>query len=149
MPVGNAHDRQRPRGRGAGPETGAPVIAFSGRGFANDLPTHLGWSYLDAERFPDFLERRRVTPSSTDVYRSYGIEDYHRLRTTIFPRTASESEAAMLMLRPGTRCWWCQKIDVDPTGRPLCFSESVWAGDRVQFIFENEQPKPGDEGVGE
>lgn len=121
---------------------GAPVHARSGRGFANDLPINLGWSYWDAERFPDIIERLRTSSSVTDVYKSYGIADYRRLRTTIFTRIASENEASLLMLRPGQSVMVVQKIDADLEGRPIGCSDAVWAGDRVQFTFDTESISP-------
>lgn len=123
-----------------GIEAEAPVFARSWRGFANDLPISIGWAYHDASRFPDLPERRRELTSITKVYHSYGITDYRRLRTTVFTRIASENEAGMLMLRPGQSVLVVQKIDADMDGRPLGFSEAVWAGDRVQFTFETDQP---------
>ena len=118
----------------------APVHARSWRSFANDLPISIGWGYHDAARFPDLHERRRTIRSTTEVYRTYGITDYRRMRTTVFTRIASESEASMLMLRAGQSVLVVQKIDADLDGRPIGFSEAVWAGDRVQFTFESDQP---------
>lgn len=124
---------------------GNTVYARSGRGFANELPINLGWSYWSEERFPDIAERRRSYPSVTDLYRSYGIIDYRRLRTTIFTRLASENEAGLLMMRPGQSVMVVQKIDVDLDNRPICFSEAVWAGDRVQFTFDSDDhPLPSE-----
>lgn len=121
-------------------EIDAPVHARSWRGFANELPISMGWTYHDASRFPDLPDRRRASPSITEVYRSYGITDYHRQRTTVFTRTATEAEAGMLMLRPGQSVLVVQKIDADLDRNPIGFSEAVWAGDRVQFTFETDQP---------
>jgi len=121
-------------------EVDAPVFARSWRGFANGLPISMGWGYHDAERFPDLQERRRTIGSITEIYRTYGITDYRRLRTTVFTRIASESEAGMLMLRAGQSVLVVQKIDAELGGRPIGFSEAVWAGDRVQFTFETDQP---------
>lgn len=117
---------------------GAQVHARSGRGFANELPINLSWSYWDAGRFPDIIERLRTCPSVTDVYGSYGIADYRRLRTTIFTRIASETEAGLLMLRPGQSVMVVQKIDATLDGTPIGFSEAAWAGDRVQFTFDTD-----------
>lgn len=116
---------------------GAPVFAICRRGFANDLPISLGWSYHDAERFADMADARRAGISVTETYRKHGIEDYRRQSTTIFTRHATEHEAALLMLRPGQSVLIVQKTDVDLDGRPIGFSEAAWAGDRVQFTFEN------------
>lgn len=118
---------------------GALVTARSWRGFANDLPISLGWSYHDVERFPDIAERRRANPSITAIYKTYGIDDYRRQSTTIFTRLASEHETSLLMMRPGQSVLIVQKTDVDLSGSPIGFSEAAWAGDRVQFTFENAQ----------
>lgn len=123
-----------------GIEPEAKVFARSWRGFANELPISIGWAYHDTGRFPDLPERRREVSSITKVYHSYGITDYRRLRTTVFTRLASESEASMLMLRAGQSVLVVQKVDADLDGRPIGFSEAVWAGDRVQFTFETDQP---------
>ena len=119
---------------------GTPVFAICRRGFANDLPISLGWSYHDADRFPDMAEQRRAGISVTETYRKYGIADYRRQRTTIFTRIANEQETSLLMLRPGQSVLIVQKTDVDMDGAPIGFSEAAWAGDRVQFTFENAQP---------
>lgn len=118
---------------------GALVFAICRRGFANDLPISLGWSYHDAERFPDMADQRRAGISVTETYRKYGIADYRRQSTTIFTRLANEHEASLLMLRPGQSVLIVQKIDVDMNGAAIGFSEAAWAGDRVQFTFENAQ----------
>ncbi|WP_224701896.1 phosphonate metabolism transcriptional regulator PhnF [Devosia aquimaris] len=116
---------------------GALVTARSWRGFANDLPISLGWSYHDVARFPDIAERRKTNPSITQIYKTYGIADYRRHSTTVFTRLANEHETSLLMMRPGQSVLIVQKIDVDLDGRPIGFSEAAWAGDRVQFTFEN------------
>lgn len=116
---------------------GALVTARSWRGFANDLPISLGWSYHDVARFPDIAERRKTNASITQIYKTYGIADYRRHSTTVFTRLANEHETSLLMMRPGQSVLIVQKIDVDLDGRPIGFSEAAWAGDRVQFTFEN------------
>jgi GntR family transcriptional regulator, phosphonate transport system regulatory protein len=116
---------------------GALVTARSWRGFANDLPISLGWSYHDVQRFPDISERRKTNASITQIYKTYGIADYRRHSTTVFTRLANEHETSLLMMRPGQSVLIVQKIDVDMDGRPIGFSEAAWAGDRVQFTFEN------------
>jgi GntR family phosphonate transport system transcriptional regulator len=118
-------------------EPGALVTARSWRGFANELPISLGWSYHDAARFPDLTERRKAGGSITEIYRSYGIADYRRQSTTIFTRLATEHETSLLMMRPGQSVLIVQKTDVDLSGAPIGFSEAAWAGDRVQFTFES------------
>lgn len=123
-----------------GIDVDADVFARSWRGFANELPVSMGWAYHDAKRFPDLQERRQGSSSITDVYRSYGITDYHRQRTTVFTRSATEYEAGMLRMRLGQSVLVVQKVDADLDRNPISFSEAVWAGDRVQFTFDSDQP---------
>lgn len=114
----------------------ARVFEICRRGFADDLPISVNCAYYDAVRFPDMAEKRRAGISVTDIYRAHGIEDYLRGRTTILTRQATEAEASLLMLRPGQPVLQVQKVDIDRQDRPIGFSESAWAGDRVQFTFE-------------
>lgn len=127
--------------RALGLVRGAPVFQMSRRGFANDLPITVSCSYYDAVRFPDLIERRQEHASITDVYASYGITDYVRTHTSILTRPADERENALLMMRPGQAVLFVQKIDSDCEGRPICYAEAAWAGDRVQFTLQ--QPQDG------
>lgn len=127
--------------RALGLKRGAPVYQICRRGFADDLPITVSCAYYDATRFPDMIERRQAHASITQVYASYGITDYVRTHTSILTRPADERENALLMMRPGQAVLLVQKIDSDCDGTPICYAESAWAGDRVQFTLE--QPQDG------
>ncbi len=122
-----------------GLKVGALVHAICRRGFANDLPISLGWSYHDARRFPDLADKRREGISVTEVYRSHGIDDYQRLRTTIFTRPADEREAPLLMLRPGQSVLIVQKVDVQ--GRPADRLFGSRLGRRPGPVHLREHPR--------
>jgi GntR family phosphonate transport system transcriptional regulator len=121
---------------------GRPVHRLLRRGLADGVPVNLGLSFHCATRFPDLALRRAAGESVTDIYRSHGIADYFRKRTIIFARRPQADEAALLMQHPDQPVIVMQKTDVDATGCPIGYSEAVWAGDRVQFSFDNP-----DEGV--
>jgi GntR family phosphonate transport system transcriptional regulator len=59
----------------------------------------------------------------------------------VFTRLANEHETSLLMMRPGQSVLIVQKVDVDLGGAPIGFSEAAWAGDRVQFTFENAEAR--------
>ncbi len=106
------------------------------------MPISLGLSYHCATRFPDLAIRRAAGESVTDIYRSHGIADYFRKRTVVFTRRPLPEEAALLMQHPDQPVMVLHKTDVDAAGRPIGWSEAVWAGDRVQFSFDT--PDEGD-----
>ncbi|MDP3338757.1 phosphonate metabolism transcriptional regulator PhnF [Frigidibacter sp.] len=122
---------------------GTPVYRLLRRGLADGVPINIGLSFHCAERFPDLAARRKAGESVTDIYRSHGIADYFRKRTIVFARRPDAEEASLLMQHPDQPVIVLQKTDVDAEGKPIGYSEAVWAGDRVQFSFDSL-----DEGAG-
>jgi GntR family phosphonate transport system transcriptional regulator len=127
-------------------EAGAKVYMIVRRGFADDVPISLSHSYHPAERFPNMHLRRRAGESVTLIYAAFGIPDYLRQSTTILTRRPIGEEAQLLAQSPQQPVLVVQKTDVDMEGCPIAYSETVWAGERVQFTIENEltdQPPAG------
>jgi GntR family phosphonate transport system transcriptional regulator len=118
---------------------GSPVHRLLRRGLADGVPINIGLSWHCATRFPDLAEKRRAGASVTDIYRSHGIADYFRKRTIVFARRPEGEEAALLMQHPDQPVMVLQKTDVDAAGRPIGYSEAVWAADRVQFSFDSQE----------
>lgn len=129
-----------------GLEVGAPVHRLLRRGLADGVPINVNLSFHPADRFPDLAERRRAGESVTAIYRDHGIADYFRKRTVVLARRPDAEEAALLMQHPDCPVMVVQKTDVDGLGRPIGHSEAVWAGDRVQFTFDN--PDEASDGAG-
>jgi GntR family phosphonate transport system transcriptional regulator len=129
----------------------SPVHRLLRRGLADGVPINLGLSYHCAARFPDLAARRAAGESVTDIYRSHGIADYFRKRTVVFTRRPQSEEAALLMQHPDQPVMVLQKTDVDAGGRPIGWSEAVWAGDRVQFSFDipDDEGGPAPDGSGD
>lgn len=117
---------------------GAKVYMIVRRAFADDVPISLGHSYHPVDRFPNMHLRRRAGESVTDIYAAFGIPDYIRQSTTIHTRRAIGDEARLLAQSPEQPVLVVQKTDADMGGRPIAFSETVWAGERVQFSIDND-----------
>ena len=122
---------------------GSPVHRLLRRGLADGVPISIGLSWHCATRFPDLAVQREGGASVTDIYRSHGIADYFRKRTTIFARRPDDEEARLLMQHPDQPVLVLQKTDVDAAGRPLGYSEAVWAADRVQFSCDSQDEGDG------
>lgn len=122
---------------------GSPVYMIVRRGFADDVPISFGHAYHPAARFPDMHIRRRSGASVTEIYCDFGIPDYLRHTTTIFTRLPTAEEARQLVQSQEQPVLVTQKVDVDMEGRPIAYSDTVWAGERMQFVIDNDDA-PGE-----
>lgn len=119
-----------------GLEDGALVHRFLARGLADDVPISLGLSFHPAARFPALLEQRKAGVSVTEIYRSAGITDYLRKRTTVHNRRAEAEKARLLRQHPDHPVLVVMKTDVTTDGAVIGHSESIWAGARVRLTFD-------------
>ncbi|MBP1887587.1 phosphonate metabolism transcriptional regulator PhnF [Sinorhizobium mexicanum] len=122
---------------------GSPVYMIVRRGFADDVPISLSHAYHPVSRFPNMHIRRRTGASVTEIYADFGIPDYLRHSTMIFTRMPTTEEARLLAQSQEQPVLVVQKVDVDMEGRPIAYSDVVWAGERMQFVIDNENP-PGE-----
>ena len=118
---------------------GSEVIVTRRLTRADGVPVSYGALYHDAARFPEFPERRAVLGSVSAVYRSYGIEDYLRGKTTMHARPAKPEEARRLNQHADMPVMLVRAVDTLPEGTPIAFSEVIWSAPRVRFTFVPEE----------
>ena len=112
---------------------GSLVIKTRRITYADGVPIAFGTGYHSAERFPGFAERREVLGSTTETYKSYGIDDYLRGETTLHARQAREEEARLLNQHPDLPVIVVRAIDTLLDGTPISSSEVIWSALRVKF----------------
>jgi len=117
--------------------SGARVIESQRITLANDLPVAFGSVYHCAERFPDFAERRDVLGSTTETYRSFGINDYVRQHTSVYSRAAKTEEAKTLKQHVDVPVLVVTATDATPDGTPISTSRVIWSAGRVNFTMEH------------
>jgi GntR family transcriptional regulator, phosphonate transport system regulatory protein len=146
-----AQDRAPSRRRlGCSVETADPVVArmldlpehslvatIETLGLADGVPLCLSSLHLAAERFPGVEERLDDWPTVTSLLAGYGVADYRRRGTRVHARLPEAAEAALLRQTAVAPVLVTEALDVDANGRPLSFSVTRWAGDRVQFTVGN------------
>lgn len=116
------------------------VIATQRISYADELPIAIGWAYVAAARFPDFILRRAEAGSMTATWAAYGITDYLRAETTIFSRPARPEEARALRQHLQMPVLEVHAVDIEPDGTPLLFSQVVWSAARVRFTVNEGSP---------
>lgn len=116
-----------------GVPVGAPLAVMESLGLADEVPICVGALHLSAMRFPGVLERLGESADITGVLASYGVSDYRRRSTRVQARLPSEQEAARLRQPAIEPVLVTEALDVDPAGRPVSWSITVWASARVQL----------------
>jgi len=71
------------------------------------------------------------------------VPDYLRLWSAVLTRLPGEEEAARLDQSAAQPVLVVRKVDADPSGNPVAYSETAWAGERVQLLIDNADPPRG------
>jgi GntR family transcriptional regulator, phosphonate transport system regulatory protein len=116
---------------------GEAVYHIVRRGFADDEPISLSDAYYSVRRFPGFNDARRSGRGVSLILADYGVPDYIRLRTDIIVRMPTAEEARQLGQVMSQPIIALKKVDVDMKGTPIAYSETIWAGEKVQFSIDN------------
>ena len=64
------------------------------------------------------------------------MSDYTRRTTRLSARLPSEAEARLLSQAPSRPMLQAEAVNIDPDGRPIQYSITRFAGDRVQMLIE-------------
>ena len=101
---------------------------------ANDQPIALATAYYPAVRFAGLLDMFSDGCCTTDILRHFGVEDYLRAESRVTTQMPS-IETARLLRQPENRPVLCVEcLDIDMTGQPIKYGETVFCGDRVQLV---------------
>lgn len=115
----------------------APVWRIEGLSLADGVPMGTGTHWLSAERFPGFDRVfREAGASMTAAFRAVGIDDYVRRSTRLAARLASEREATLLRIAPGSAVMISMAVDALPDLTPIHLVDSVFAGERMEMVVE-------------
>ncbi|QRM33269.1 phosphonate metabolism transcriptional regulator PhnF [Microvirga sp. VF16] len=105
--------------------------------YADEEPINFSNAFFPVRRFPGFDKARREGRPVSAILAHYGVTDYIRLRTDFIVRLPTKEEARQLGQSEAQPVLHQKKVDVDMKGTPVSYSESVWAGERVQFSIDN------------
>jgi GntR family phosphonate transport system transcriptional regulator len=117
-----------------GIKPGAKVVRTEGMSLADGRPISRSTTWLSYGRFPDFAERIARMESTTDVFASYGIDDYSRASTRISARHADVEETKLLGLAPGAILLVSEAVDADLAGNPISYALSRFPADRMELV---------------
>jgi GntR family transcriptional regulator len=102
----------------------------------NREPTMLERFNVPVARFPDFDRHDLATRSVYEILESeYGVV-VSRARQSFEAVVASEYEAELLGIEPGTPLMLEERIGFDQGGEPVEFARDLYRGDRFRFVTE-------------
>ena len=117
---------------------GVPCIRLETVNSADRRPISRGTHYFPAERFGGIAAAYEETRSITAALKQSGVPDYVRRSTEISAIHAEGDDIRHLKLSPGAIILVTTAINIDLDGRPIQFSRSRFAADRVRLTVEPE-----------
>ena len=125
---------------------GAPVLMLDTRALADTTPLSFATHWFEADRFRSLPAALEKTGSITRALAACGVPDYLRRGTTLSARRAFPNEAMALDLAEGGTVMVARAVNTDPDGRPIQFSETRFAADRIEFTIEGDTVPESDDG---
>lgn len=117
--------------RALGLQPGDPVHVLEGVSLADYQPIAAFRSIFPAARFPDLLQTVRATGSITEALAASGLTDYTRAETRLTALLADAVLALALEVKPGAPVLRTVGVNVDPSGNPVEYGTTWFAGERV------------------
>lgn len=112
---------------------GAAVLRLESVGEADGRPVSRATSWFDAARFPRLDREFASSGSISAALAAHGVGDYFRQSTLVSARHADAADLADLALSPGAIVLVAVALNVDGEARPVQFSETRFAADRVEL----------------
>ncbi len=112
---------------------GASVVRLETVSEADSRPVSQATSWFDAARFDGIADRFARSGSVTAALKDFGVNDYVRRSTAISARHAGHDELEVLKLSPGAIVLVTEAINDDLFGRPIHYSLTSFAADRVEL----------------
>lgn len=103
---------------------------------ADGVPINLSHQHFPAERFAGLADAVARHGAITPALAEFGVRDYIRRETRLSARLATRREARLLDLPEGAPILVAENVNVDPDGRPIEVSQTLYAADRVQLTIE-------------
>lgn len=120
-----------------GLDPGDPVHVYDGLSLADVHPIAVFQSAFPAVRLPGLPEALAENGSVTRALQRCGVADYTRISTRLTARAADPVQARHLRLTEGAPVLHSICINADPSGRPVEYGKTIFAGERVTLTLDD------------
>ena len=105
---------------------------------SDGLPIGLASNWFPARRFAELPRVYAETGSISAALARYGVADYRRSWTSLVARLPGRADADLLRQAPNRPVLVAESVNTDADGRPILFSRTRFAGERVQVLMRSE-----------
>ncbi|WP_395173963.1 phosphonate metabolism transcriptional regulator PhnF [Roseibium alexandrii] len=117
---------------------GTPLIRLKTLRVADSVPMMVGTSWLEQARVPNLVADYAECGTITEALRRGGIKDYSRRESRISAELVDTEDAQQLGIALGQPVVVIESVNVDPDGRPLQYTRTRAAADRIQLVVNGE-----------
>jgi GntR family phosphonate transport system transcriptional regulator len=117
----------------------AQVHIYEGLSLADGTPIGLFRSVFPAAPFPNLLTDLREFQSVSTALKIAGVEDFTRASTRVNAKLASATQALHLRVSEHAPILRTTAINVDPSGTPVEFGRTWFAGDLVTLTLSDDE----------
>lgn len=103
---------------------------------ADGVPMMVGTSWFEQSRVPNFVTDYADSGSITEALKRAGIADYSRKESRISAELVEAKDAQQLGISLGQPVVVIESVNVDPAGRPLQYTRTRAAADRIQLVVD-------------
>lgn len=100
----------------------------------NNIPCSIETAYIDAEKYPDFTKHYSKDSSMDIVF----VDTYGKIQTSgtehINVTYASEEEAKILKVKPGTPLFYAAGVSLDQYGEVVMYYKQLIRSDKFNFV---------------
>lgn len=126
----------RSAARALGVRKGIKIMCIRTLGEADGRPLSLADHHFASGRFPGLADVVRRTGSLSDALNELGVHDFTRQTTRVTAQIPDKEEARLLQQPVQRPVLLAISLNVTQDGKPLEYGRTLFAGDRVQMVFE-------------
>ncbi|MGX5805582.1 GntR family transcriptional regulator [Bradyrhizobium sp. Arg314] len=115
---------------------GTGVLVIDLLGFADDRPLAISRSFLDAQRYGEFIEAMGEQADVERALLAYGIKTLIPTTITVSARMPTSDEATLLDQSIARPIVQKESADLDDDNGPFRYHVACYAADRIRFTFD-------------
>jgi GntR family phosphonate transport system transcriptional regulator len=104
---------------------------------ADGVPVMIGTSWFEQSRFPNLVADYAESGSVTKALAKAGVADYRRKESRVAAELVDPQDVAVLGVASGQPVLVVESLNLDAEGRPMQYTRTRMAADRIQLVVES------------
>ncbi|WP_346906387.1 phosphonate metabolism transcriptional regulator PhnF [uncultured Roseibium sp.] len=104
---------------------------------ADGIPVMVGTSWFEQSRFPNLVADYAESGSVTKALAKAGVSDYRRKESRVTAELVDPQDVAVLGVASGQPVLVVESLNLDADGKPMQYTRTRMAADRIQLVVES------------